>query len=295
MERKLTTVYKPAAAPGFLGKGHTASPVIGIDFSESDPFIMLMDDKLEKTDNIPVGGPHPHAGFETVSLVLQGEFGEGEHGMKAGDFEIMTAGSGIVHTETISQPTKMRLLQLWLNLPKKDRHATPRVQRLNAEHVPSALTDGVNVKVYSGSFAGVVSPIKNHTPLIIADIRMEPGASITGTLPADFTTFLYVIDGTVNVGPGGRTMTVDQVAWLERTDRPGNSEVRLAASDQGAHLVLYAARPQHHEIVSHGPFIADSMEDIKQLYADYRAGKMSHISEVAPQQQGPRLSPADDR
>ena len=101
MERKLTSVYKPASAPGFLGKGHTASPVIAVDFAESDPFIMLMDDKLDKTDNVPVGGPHPHAGFETVSLLLQGEMGEGEHAMKAGDFEIMTAGSGIVHTETI--------------------------------------------------------------------------------------------------------------------------------------------------------------------------------------------------
>jgi len=146
MKRKLETVYKPATAPGFLGKGHTASPVIAVDFTQSDPFIMLMDDQLEKKDDIPVGGPHPHAGFETVSLVINGDFGEGEHAMKAGDFEIMTAGSGIVHTETISQPTKMRLLQLWLNLPKKDRHATPRVQRLKSEHVPGISTNGVHAK-----------------------------------------------------------------------------------------------------------------------------------------------------
>lgn len=285
MERKLTTVYKPASGPGFLGKGHTASPVIGVDFSQSDPFIVLMDDRLEKTDDIPVGGPHPHAGFETVSLVLKGEFGEDEHAMKAGDFEIMTAGSGIVHTETISQPTNMRLLQLWLNLPKEERHATPRVQRLKSAHVPGVSVGGVNVKVYSGSFAGIASPIQNHTPLIIAEIRMDSGATITGLLPANFTTFLYVIDGTVNAGADGKSLTVDQVGWFDRGDTAGDSEVTLAAGDQGAHLVLYAAQPQHHEIVSHGPFIADSMEDIKQLYADYRAGKMSHISEVAPEQQ----------
>ena len=285
MERKLTTVYKPASAPGFLGKGHTASPVIGVDFSQSDPFIMLMDDKLEKTDDIPVGGPHPHAGFETVSLVLKGEFGEGEHAMKAGDLEIMTAGSGIVHTETISQPTQMRLLQLWLNLPKKDRHAAPRVQRLKSANVPGIITNGVHVKVYSGSFAGVASPIKNYTPLIIADIRTEPGASITAALPADFSTFLYVIEGTVNIGADGRALTVDQVGWLDRGDTAGNSELRVTGGDQGAHLVLYAAQPQHHEIVSYGPFIADSMDEIRQLYTDYRAGKMEHISEVSAEQQ----------
>lgn len=285
MKRKLTTVYKPASGPGFLGKGHTASPVIGIDFAQSDPFIMLMDDKLEKTDNIPVGGPHPHAGFETVSLVLQGEFGEGEHAMKAGDFEIMTAGSGIVHTETISQPTNMRLLQLWLNLPKQDRQATPRVQRLAAAHVPHRMEDGVSVKVYSGSFAGVASPIKNHTPVIIATITMEPGALTTDQLPADFSTFLYVIDGTVKVGTDGKSLAADQVGWLDRSDTAGDSELQLSAGAHGARFVLYSAQPQHHEIVSHGPFIADSMDDIRQLYADFRSGKMEHISAVPAEQQ----------
>ena len=288
MKRKLTTVYKPASAPGFLGKGHTASPVIAVDFSQSDPFIMLMDDRLEKTDNIPVGGPHPHAGFETVSLVLKGEFGDGEHAMNAGDFEIMTAGSGIVHTETISQPTKMRLLQLWLNLPKKDRHATPRVQRLKSPHVPGVSKDGVHVKVYSGLFAGVTSPIRNHTPLVIADIRMEAGAYMTEVIPADFSTFLYVIEGAVNAGADGRSLTVDEVGWLDRADTPGNSQLTLIGGDQGARLVLYAAQPQHHEIVSYGPFIADSMDDIRRLYAQYRAGKMDHINEVSAEQQNIR-------
>ena len=285
MKRKLETVYKPAAGPGFLGKGHTASPVIAVDFTQSDPFIMLMDDKLEKTDDIPVGGPHPHAGFETVSLVVNGEFGEGEHAMSAGDFEIMTAGSGIVHTETISQPTKMRLFQLWLNLPKKDRQTTPRVQRLKSEHVPGLSAKGVHVKVYSGSFAGVTSPIRNHTPLIIADISMDAGASITGMIPADFSTFLYVIEGAVNAGADGRILAVDQVGWLDRADSPGVSELALTGSDKGARLVLYAAQPQHHEIVSHGPFIADSMDDIRRLYSKYRAGQMEHINEVAAEQQ----------
>lgn len=285
MKKKITTIYKPAFGPGFLGKGHTAGPVIAVGFEQSDPFIMLMDDRLEKTDNIPVGGPHPHAGFETVSLLLQGEFGEGEHAMRAGDLEIMTAGSGVVHTETISEPTRMRLLQLWLNLPKKDRHATPRVQRLKADHVPVVQLDGAKVKVYSGSFAGVTSPIKNHTPLIIADITIDPGASLTEALPADFSAFLYVIEGTVNAGAEGKALTLDQVAWLDRSEVSGESSLTLTGGEYGARLVLYAAEPQHHEIVSHGPFIADSMDDIKQLYARFRAGKMEHINEVPAEQQ----------
>lgn len=285
IERKLTTVYTPHAQQGFLGKGHTARPVIAVDFLQSDPFIMLMDDRLDKTDNVPVGGPHPHAGFETVTLVLKGEMGEGPHAMKQGDFEIMTAGSGVVHTETIAEPTRMHLLQLWLNLPKEDRKALPRVQRLGAEHVPGASKDGVTIKVYSGAFAGISSPIRNHTPLIIAEIKMEPRTFTTGVLPADFSAFLYAIDGSVQVEANNEVLSVDQVGWLDRYDSAGDSQVRLTAGNDGAHFVLYAAQPQHHEIVSHGPFIADSMEDIRQLYADYRAGKMEHINEVAPEQQ----------
>lgn len=283
--RTLATVYTPESNPGFLGKGHIARPVIAVGFSQSDPFIMLMDDMLDKKDNVPVGGPHPHAGFETVTLVLEGELGEGPHAMKAGDLEIMTAGSGIVHTEIIAKPMKMRILQLWLNLPKKDRKATPRVQRLGTEHVPIVKKRGADIRIYSGTFSEVSSPILNHTPLIIAEIRLDPSASINEVLPADFTGFLYVIDGNVSVGEEKQVLAADQVGWLDRKDSPGDSNLIVKAGSEGARLVLYAAQPQRHEIVSHGPFIADTMEDIRQLYSDYRAGKMEHITDVPAEQQ----------
>jgi len=97
--------------------------------------------------------------------------------------------------------------------------------------------------------------------------------------------FLYVIDGSLNAGADGRMLTVDQVGWLDRADRPGVSELKLTGGDRGARLVLYAAEPQRHEIVSHGPFIADNMDDIRRLYSQYRTGKMEHINEVAAEQQ----------
>ena len=85
IKRKLIQIDSPQGQPGFLGRGHLARPVIQRSFAESDPFIMLMDDMLDKKDNIPSGGPHPHAGFETVSLLIEGEMGE----MKSGDFQMM--------------------------------------------------------------------------------------------------------------------------------------------------------------------------------------------------------------
>ncbi|HEY0739860.1 MAG TPA: pirin-like C-terminal cupin domain-containing protein [Chryseosolibacter sp.] len=284
IDRKLETVYTPEDQPGFLGSGHTARPVIQVDFTKSDPFIMLMDDMLDKKDTKPAGGPHPHAGFETVTLVLEGEIGDGDHALKSGDFEMMTAGRGIVHTEIISKPTRMRILQLWLNLPKEKRNALPRLQRLAAEHVPAKNSDGADIKVYSGSFAGMTSPVKNHTSLILAKIKLQPGTCLAEALPGNFSTFLYVLDGSVQVGEEKRKIAKDQVGWLNQV-ADVETQLRLRAGENGAYLVLYAAEPQHHEIVSHGPFIADSMEDIRQLYADFRAGKMGHISEVAEEQQ----------
>jgi redox-sensitive bicupin YhaK (pirin superfamily) len=85
IKRKLIKIDTPKGEPGFLGAGHIARPVISGSFLESDPFIMLMDDVLDKKDNTPVGGPHPHAGFETVSFLLEGEIGDDAHKMKAGD------------------------------------------------------------------------------------------------------------------------------------------------------------------------------------------------------------------
>jgi hypothetical protein len=283
VRRKLTKAYTPPSQPGFLGRGHIARPVIQMDFDESDPFIVLMDDILNKKDDVPVGGPHPHAGFETVSLMLEGEMGDELHEMKAGDFEMMTAGKGIVHTETISQPTKMRLLQLWLNLPKSERHASPRLQRLGLERVPETFEDGVRIRVYSGSLAGITSPIKNYTPIIIAEIRMNPHTRTVQRIPAHFNTLLYVIEGNVLVGDDKKILSKDQVGWLDlyKEEAQENSELALEAGDGGARYVLYSAKPQNHDIVSHGPFIADSMEEIRKLYTDYKQGKMGHISEVA--------------
>ncbi|WP_345246135.1 pirin family protein [Nibrella saemangeumensis] len=278
LTRKLVSIQTPAPQPGFLGPGHTARPVIQVSYSDSDPFIMLMDDWLDKKSDEPVGGSHPHAGFETVSLLLEGEIGGSPHRMKAGDFQLMTAGSGIIHTETIDTKTHMRLLQLWLTLPEKDRWATPRVQDLPIEHVPTLTENGITIRLYSGKFAGLISPVQNYVPLIIADIQLQPGINITQQLPASFTAFLYIIEGSVAVGEEQKVLQQHQVGWLNRFSDDGPSDLELTAGKDGGRLVLYAGQPQHDPIVSHGPFIGDTPDDIKRLYQEFRQGKMKHVS-----------------
>jgi redox-sensitive bicupin YhaK (pirin superfamily) len=276
IQRKLVHIDTPQAQPGFLGRGHVARPVIQRSFAESDPFIMLMDDMLDKKDNTPSGGPHPHAGFETVSLLIEGEMGE----MKGGDFQMMTAGGGVIHTETIDRPTKMRLLQLWLNLPKKDRWAPPRLQDLPIEHVPQRSENGMNIRLYSGELAGLISPVQNYTPMILADIRLQPVVTTIQQFPSNFNTFLYVLDGSVMVGEEKTVVSAGGVGWLDIFNSGAASELKLESGQNGVHVVLYAGKPTGDTIVSHGPFIGGSNEDILRLYKEYRQGKMKHILNV---------------
>ncbi|HZY78197.1 MAG TPA: pirin-like C-terminal cupin domain-containing protein [Cyclobacteriaceae bacterium] len=284
IKRKLVNIQAPPAQQGFLGAGHTAFPVIQVDFTDSDPFVMLMDDRLDKKDDVPVGGPHPHAGFETVTLILEGELGDTAHTMRSGDLQMMTAGGGIVHTETIDKPMKMRILQLWLNLPKKDRWTLPRVQDIQSSHVPSVTKDGVTIKVYSGSLAGATSPLQNYAPIIIADIELKPGATTVQQLPSSYSTFLYGIEGSVNVGDDNKVLKHDQVGWLDRFHEQEPSELQITGGASGGRIILYSGQPQGDEIVVHGPFIGDNEDDIRRLYRDFRQGKMGHINDVpAPQ------------
>jgi quercetin 2,3-dioxygenase len=278
IKRRLNSIQTPPAHRGFLGNGHVARAVIQNNFAHTDPFILLMDDSVVVPQGEPVGGPHPHAGFETVTLVLEGEVGDGDDLLAKGDFQMMTAGSGVVHTETIEPETKMHVLQLWLTLPKKDRWVAPRVQELHFKEVPKFSENGVDISLYSGNFAGKVSPIANYTPVIIADFKMQSGATTTQQLPASYNTFLYVLEGSVEVGEGNDVLQQNQSGWLDKFFTDEVSELTITAGQSGARFVLYAGQPQQDSIVSYGPFIGDTEDDIRRLYSDYRQGKMRHIS-----------------
>jgi redox-sensitive bicupin YhaK (pirin superfamily) len=284
IKRKITRIHTPKDEPGFLGAGHVARRVVGGSFAETDPFIYLMDDMLDKKDSSPAGGPHPHAGFETVSLLVDGEITEMMESMKAGDFQIMTAGSGTVHTEPILQPTKGRLFQLWLDLPKKDRRVNPRLQIMPAEHVPTSDSNGIKLKLYSGSLNGLNSPVQNYVPLIVAEFELKPNITTIQQIPGNFNTFIYVITGNVKVGEDSTMLKNDQVGWLNLFKNDSLSELKLESGQDGARFIVYSAKPLGEEIISYGPFIADTPEDIQELYKKYSMGMLKHIS-TAPKNQ----------
>jgi redox-sensitive bicupin YhaK (pirin superfamily) len=274
----------PPLAPGFVGSGHLAAPVVSPEnFEMNDPFILLMDDHLDIGDR-PVGGPHPHAGFETVTLILDGAIFDRDEGgtLNAGEVQWMTAGSGIIHGEDVRTKGKVRLLQLWLTLPRNKRWTAPEFQAINVDAVPVRHELGAEIQVYSGSSGGLHSGTQNHVPVIMVEINLEPHASAEQDIPASYNGFAFVIDGSVQIGD--TVLNTGQVGWLDRPSATGTSVLRVAAGESGARLILYAGQPQGDPIVSHGPFIGDSKQDIARLFAQYQAGGFPRLSELKKQQ-----------
>ena len=274
----------PAAAPGFVGPGHLAAPVVSPEsFETTDPFILLMDDHLDIGDR-PVGGPHPHAGFETVTLILDGAIYDRDEGgtLNAGEVQWMTAGSGVIHNEDVKTKGKVRLLQLWLTLPKKERWTAPGFQAIHFNAIPVLHEPGGEIRVYSGSSRGVQSATRNHVPVTMVEINLEPCATADQEVPASYNGFAFVVDGSVQIGK--TVLNTGQVGWLDRLSDDGTSVLHVVAGESGARLILYAGQPQGDPIVAYGPFIGDSKQDIARLFTEYQGGEFPRLSELRKQQ-----------
>src|SRR5690606_38930586 len=279
LQRTLLKVTQSPWHQGFLGTGHSASAVLdGIPYADSDPFIVFMDDKLNLPGGPPVGGAHPHAGFETLTLVLKGN----EKDWKTGSFEIMTAGKGIIHTEEITSEQNLHILQVWLVLPPEKRWAEPQLQRILLEKVPTIKNENFEIRVYSGSSNGLTSPVQNHTPLTLVEYKMNSNQNIVQELPSEYNGLIYVLSGSVQIGE--KTIKTGQAGWLNKLEEHTESEIQFLSLEKETHFVLYAARPHNAPVVSHGPFIGDTMEDITRLYKEYRNGEMPHVNDLPDNQ-----------
>ena len=271
VERRLERIVDlPAPMPGQFGPAHTVVPVLSPeDYARADPFILLMDDRI---DGQPLGGRHPHAGFETVTLVVKGGMVHDSGRLGERDVQWMTAGSGVIHGEGLESAGHARILQLWVTLPKAQRWVPPSFQDIAYTSLPVRREAGVEVRLYSGSSGGVRSETKNYVPITLAEFLLEPGASIEQQLPGSYNGFFYVLEGEIAVGPDAQALRPGQVGWLEAPRSAGDSSVRITGSTR-ARALLYAGQPQGDPLVSHGPFIGDTQADILRVMGEYRAGR----------------------
>ncbi|SHG54862.1 pirin family protein [Chryseobacterium vrystaatense] len=279
IQRTIASVIQGSWRQGFLGNGHRALNVLeNIPYENSDPFIAFMDDDLNLPGGPAVGGPHPHAGIETLTLVLQGDGKD----LLTGSLEIMTAGKGIIHTEEISTEKNVHFLQVWIVLPPDKRWTQPFFQKILLEDVPKIITDQYEIRIYSGESNGLTSPVKDYTPFSLIDYRMEKNAQIVQEIPGDYNGLIYMLEGSVSIA--GKTIKTGQTGWLNKAATHENSQLIFDTNEETARFVLYAGQPHNASVVQHGPFVADSAEDISRLYREYLHGEMPHLNSLPESQ-----------
>jgi len=286
--RKILGVHD-ANPPHWVGDGFPVRSVFsydGLGRERLSPFLML--DYAAPRHFEPAAerrgvGEHPHRGFETVTIVYQGELehrdsaGNGGR-IGAGDVQWMTAASGIIHEEFHSEKFTrmggmMEMMQLWVNLPAKDKMSAPRYQTLLDRDIPSVSLPGDAglLRVIAGEFAGHQGPAKTFTPINVWDLRLKAGKTAGLATPEGHTTALVPMHGGIVVN-GTRSVAESQLVIL---DRSGGDFTITAEAD--ATLLLLSGEPINEPVVGYGPFVMTSDREIAQAIRDYQSGRFGRL------------------
>jgi redox-sensitive bicupin YhaK (pirin superfamily) len=273
----------------WVGDGFPVRSMLSPDDNLS-PFLLLDyagPAAFTPTDTPRGVGQHPHRGFETVTIVYQGELAHrdstGNGGtIGPGDVQWMTAASGILHEEFHSEAFTrkggtLEMAQLWVNLPRKDKAADPGYQTLLNADIPSVdLADGAGrVRVIAGEFPGAKGPARTFTPIDIWDVRLSRDKSTTLSLPEGHTVAIAVLSGTVLVNDQ-EVARGSQLVHFERT----GGEITLEANSDATLLVLSGA-PINEPVVAHGPFVMTTVGEIKQAMLDFQQGRFGAMERTA--------------
>jgi len=270
---------------GFLVRRPFPKPA----FSDFDPFLLLDEmGPMKVAPNQAKGAPdHPHRGFETVTYILSGEMehkdSQGHAGkLSPGDVQWMTAGAGVIHSEMPSAAFQksggtLHGFQLWVNLPRKDKMMHPRYQEIPSAKIPAATTpDGlVSVRVIAGEALGTRAVIETITPIIYVHYTLKPGGRISQSVPAEYNTFVYIIDGQGLFGRESEKATDGQMIML---GSDGDEVIIENDSVEKLDLLLIGGVPLKEPIARYGPFVMNTQKEIYEAIEDYQAGRMGAIN-----------------
>jgi quercetin 2,3-dioxygenase len=227
-------------------------------------------------------GWHPHRGFETVTVAWEGEVAHRDNAGNAGvigpgDVQWMTAGAGILHEEYHEREFarrggRMHMMQLWVNLPRKDKMTRPGYQPITAAQIPSvALGDGAGaVRVIAGEYAGARGPAHTFTPITMLDVRLTAGGRLPVTLPGTHNALAIVTAGRLKVGE--RHASAGELVLFEND----GAVVELLALEE-THVLVLAGEPIGEPITQYGPFVMNTPDEIQQAFDDFRQGKFGDV------------------
>jgi len=259
----------------------TRRPVPGPQLQQIDPFLFLNHHGPQTygpgNGGLPFG-PHPHRGFETVTFILEGELMHSDSAghdsiIKAGGLQWMTAGRGLVHAELSPAAFKrdggpLEILQLWVNLPARLKMCEPRYTGVQADAIPAvAMPDHLaTLHLVAGDCEGRKGPVDSLTGVFMSWLTMKAGAQVSFAALAGRNVFLYVARGALSVGA-----QAVPAFTLAEFDLSGDTLAFFATTDA---VVLFGhAEPTGEPVVSHGPFVMNTADEIRQAIRDYQDGK----------------------
>ncbi|HEX5145205.1 MAG TPA: pirin family protein [Mycobacterium sp.] len=286
--RSITTGPRGVEGEGF--------PVVrafgGVSAADLDPFVHM--DQMGEVDYEP-GEPrgtdwHPHRGFETVTYMIDGRFAhQDSHGggglITDGATQWMTAGSGILHIETppaelVESGGLFHGIQLWVNLPRADKFATPRYQAIEGGEVTllSSGDGGALVRVIAGDVGRYGGPGVTHTPITLAHATIAPGAQLDIPWNREFNALVYVLSGRGSVGAVGHPIGGGQLAVLG----PGDRIVVSADGGQDSNrpameVLLLGGKPIREPVFHYGPFVMNTKSEVAQAIMDFNSGRFGNI------------------
>lgn len=257
-------------------QGQHVSPFLTLDYAGPAQF--------EPTTRRRGVGEHPHRGFETVTIVYDGALehrdSTGAGGIiGAGDVQWMTAAAGIVHAEYHSpafaaKGGRFEMVQLWVNLPAKDKMFRPGYQAILDRDIPVVKLPGTagTVRVIAGEYDGDKGPARTFTPVDIWDVRLNAGKTGRFTLPEGHTLAVVVLAGTVEVN-GTQIAREAQMVLLDRV----GGEITIEAGNDTKLLIL-SGEPIDEPVVAHGPFVMNTADEIKQALLDFQSGRFGAVA-----------------
>jgi len=271
----------------------------------TDPFLMLDEFGTDNPDDYIAGfPPHPHRGFETVTIMLDGHMRHQDHlgnvgELSGGGVQWMTAGRGIIHSEMpMQEQGRMRGFQLWINLPAAEKMKPASYRDIPAEQVPTvALAAGGSARVIAGKLPAALStdgravagPIQGlSTDPLVLDLRLAPGARLELPVAPTYTATPYVYEGEATFGaaasgepagggPGGGGKAATVPAGNAALLSPGDA-LTIGAGPAGASVLLLVARPIGEPIVQYGPFVMNTRAEIEQAIADFQSGTLASVA-----------------
>ncbi|WP_445570691.1 pirin family protein [Pseudomonas sp. E102] len=285
--KKIIGLYT-SPRPHWVGDGFPVRTLFSYDNlgKHISPFLLL--DHAGPSEFTPTTerrgvGQHPHRGFETVTIVYQGELehrdSTGSGGkIGPGDVQWMTAASGIIHEEFHSEAFArqggfMEMVQLWVNLPAKDKMAPAGYQTLLKQDIPNiTLEDAAgSVRVIAGRFEGHQGPAKTFTPIDLWDIRLNAGKELTLDLHDGHSSALVVLRGSIQAN-GRERVEAGQLALFDRV----GDQLRVQANNDAV-LLLLSGEPIDEPIVGHGPFVMNSEQEIHRAFEDFHSGRFGRM------------------